>query len=94
MRRAPRIRTAQLPAQSNEDYLVETTRGVAVLDGATSHTRSVGPTGGEYARSLGLSLADMLGDEYLAQPLTFILEQAIERTARELRLDSTSQSEE
>jgi hypothetical protein len=87
MMAAPRIRTAQLAAQSDEDHLFVTRSGVVVLDGATSHRSTNGPTGGQYAEELGNALAEALDGESELTSLVTILEGAIDRTIAALRLE-------
>ncbi|MGY4103591.1 hypothetical protein ACW2Q0_29115 [Nocardia sp. R16R-3T] len=87
----PRIHTAQLAAESDEDHLFVTQSGVAVLDGATSHLSVNGPTGGQYAEELGNALVEALDQENELTSLVAILEGAIDRTIAALQLERGTQ---
>lgn len=80
-----KIRTAQLPAGSNEDRLVVTASSFAVIDGATSHYKVPGPTGGDYADQLAAALGSELRST-TTESLKTILGRAIDRTITSLDL--------
>ncbi|WP_063049950.1 protein phosphatase 2C domain-containing protein [Nocardia arthritidis] len=80
------LRSAQLPGPSNEDRIYVSANAIVVLDGATSHRPSEGPTGGQYAECLGAALIDILTAEPHATALDAALEEAIRRTVETLRL--------
>ncbi|MBF6166228.1 protein phosphatase 2C domain-containing protein [Streptomyces gardneri] len=80
------LRSAQLPGSSNEDRIYMSANAVIVLDGATSHRPSEGPTGGQYAERLGAALIDILSAEPHTPALDAVLEEAIRRTVATLDL--------
>ncbi|MBF6079263.1 protein phosphatase 2C domain-containing protein [Nocardia beijingensis] len=80
------LRSAQLPGSSNEDRIYMGANAVVVLDGATSHRPSEGPTGGQYAECLGAALIDILSAEPHTPALAVVLEEAIRRTVATLHL--------
>jgi hypothetical protein len=81
----PEVITAQMAARSDEDHVFASRTAVVVLDGATSHRRSGGPTGGDYAERLGEELTQVLD---LHMTMVEALEQSILRTATALGLNN------
>ncbi|QBS42852.1 protein phosphatase 2C domain-containing protein [Nocardia sp. CS682] len=82
-----RLRTAQLATQSDEDRCFIAKHGVVVLDGATAHRASAGPSGGDYASVLGAILAEALDHGPHQLSLVEILERAIAQAIEVLQLE-------
>ncbi len=81
-----RVQSAKLPTHSGDDRLFVTSRGVIVLDGATSH----GPdelAAGDYVDHLGQALVDRMDGE---RTLPDVLAAALRRTIDELGLIENS----
>ncbi|WP_405178424.1 hypothetical protein OG225_30660 [Nocardia sp. NBC_01377] len=80
-----RIHTAQVAAQSDEDHIFVAGHTVVILDGATSHRSIAGPTGGEYAATLGAVLSAKIAGASEGS-LVDILESSIAQTISNLQL--------
>ncbi|WP_410870879.1 hypothetical protein [Nocardia sp. A7] len=80
--------SAQLAGRTlNDDRLIATRSGIAVLDGASSHVEDEQISGGEYAEFLGAAIGRRL-DEQL--PIAVLLEESIAEAAEVLELGSIS----